>query len=316
MEILSIYFAAAVHDYDHPGVNNNFLISTQDPRALLYNDRSVLENHHCSSAFKVLRKPNNNFLYTLDNASFKIVRTHVVEMILATDLALHFDLLAKFKQKVIASGNFDPMNNSGDKSILMQVLMKCADVSNPTKEWSLYNEWINRITAEFHQQGDLEKEMGLEVSPFMNRENSSNGSNAQKGFIEFIVYPLFEALEYWTPISMFKHHLDSHRKKYCGVSAENDILVNEPSLIRTDFENFDKGFLPPAESGGHQWLSTGRRMSAYTRRPSLVQSARRFSLFQRSTGQSNAGLQSASHEIPNVSVQIATTSEDPFNKIG
>ena len=237
-------------------------------------------------------------------------------MILATDLALHFDLLSKFKQKVIASGTFDPKNNSGDKSILMQVLMKCADVSNPTKEWNLYNEWINRITAEFHQQGDLEKEMGLDVSPFMNRDNSNNGPNAQKGFIEFIVYPLFEALEYWTPIAMFKHHLDAHRKKYCGISPENDILANEPLIIRTNSDKFDKGFLPPADPGGHQghqWLSTGRRMSAYTRRPSFVQNARRFSLFQRPAGHSNAGLQSALHETPNLPLDITATSEDPFN---
>ncbi|KAJ1568771.1 cAMP-specific 3',5'-cyclic phosphodiesterase 4D, partial [Nowakowskiella sp. JEL0078] len=46
MELLGIYMAAAMHDFDHPGVPNQFLITTSDPRALRYNDKSVLENHH------------------------------------------------------------------------------------------------------------------------------------------------------------------------------------------------------------------------------------------------------------------------------
>ncbi len=37
------------------GVNNDFLIKTADPLALLYNDRSPLEMHHVASASSVLK---------------------------------------------------------------------------------------------------------------------------------------------------------------------------------------------------------------------------------------------------------------------
>ena len=100
LETLAIYVAAAIHDYDHPGVNNNFLIATRDKKALFYNDKSVLENHHCSAAFSLLLKPHNNFLAGLDKNSFTTFRSSVVDMVLATDLAQHFDLLTRFKQKV------------------------------------------------------------------------------------------------------------------------------------------------------------------------------------------------------------------------
>ena len=53
-EGLSLLLAAAIHDFDHPGFTNSFLIATGDPLAILYNDRSVLENHHVASAWKLM----------------------------------------------------------------------------------------------------------------------------------------------------------------------------------------------------------------------------------------------------------------------
>ena len=35
-------FAAAIHDYEHPGLNNNYLVKTRSDLALIYNDASVL----------------------------------------------------------------------------------------------------------------------------------------------------------------------------------------------------------------------------------------------------------------------------------
>lgn len=48
LEVFAGLIAALVHDVDHPGKTNTFLVKTQAPLALLYNDRSVLENHHVS----------------------------------------------------------------------------------------------------------------------------------------------------------------------------------------------------------------------------------------------------------------------------
>ena len=100
LETLSIYIAASIHDFDHPGVNNNFLIATRDKKALLYNDKSVLENHHCSAAFNLLLKPEHNIFEGLDRKTFSTVRSNIVDIVLATDLAQHFDLLTRFKKKV------------------------------------------------------------------------------------------------------------------------------------------------------------------------------------------------------------------------
>ena len=51
--------------YHTAGVMNNFLISTRHPLALLYNNQSVLENHHCATALSLLERPELNFLHRL-----------------------------------------------------------------------------------------------------------------------------------------------------------------------------------------------------------------------------------------------------------
>ncbi|ROT71013.1 putative cGMP-inhibited 3 [Penaeus vannamei] len=75
LELMALYTAAAMHDYDHPGRTNAFLVTTNAPQAVLYNDRSVLENHHAAAAWSLfLSKPEYNFLTHLDRAEFKRFR--------------------------------------------------------------------------------------------------------------------------------------------------------------------------------------------------------------------------------------------------
>ena len=46
LTLMACYIAAIVHDLDHRGLNNDFLIKSCDPLALRYNDASPMENHH------------------------------------------------------------------------------------------------------------------------------------------------------------------------------------------------------------------------------------------------------------------------------
>lgn len=54
LELLALFTAAAIHDYDHPGRTNAFLVAIGDTKAVMYNDRAVLESHHVASAWYLL----------------------------------------------------------------------------------------------------------------------------------------------------------------------------------------------------------------------------------------------------------------------
>ena len=58
LETVGAIFASAVHDVDHPGVTNQFLVNTSSDLAIMYNDESVLENHHLAVAFKLVQQEN------------------------------------------------------------------------------------------------------------------------------------------------------------------------------------------------------------------------------------------------------------------
>ncbi|KAM9147879.1 cGMP-inhibited 3',5'-cyclic phosphodiesterase 3B isoform 3-T3 [Pangshura tecta] len=191
LELMALYVAAAMHDYDHPGRTNAFLVATNAPQAVLYNDRSVLENHHAASAWNLfLSRPEYNFLPNLDHVEFKRFRFLVIEAILATDLKKHFDFLAEFNAKAndINSHGIE-WNNENDRLLVCQICIKLADINGPAKVRDLHVKWTEGIVNEFYEQGDEEASLGLPISPFMDR-SSPQLAKLQESFITHIVGPL------------------------------------------------------------------------------------------------------------------------------
>lgn len=60
MEIFCTVLSGAAHDMDHPGTNNLFEIKTRSKLAILYNDVSVLENHHAASFFFLIENEKHD----------------------------------------------------------------------------------------------------------------------------------------------------------------------------------------------------------------------------------------------------------------
>ncbi|XP_025756237.1 cAMP-specific 3',5'-cyclic phosphodiesterase 4D isoform X8 [Oreochromis niloticus] len=195
LEILAALFASAIHDVDHPGVSNQFLINTNSELALMYNDLSVLENHHLAVGFKLLQEDNCDIFQNLNKKQRQSLRKMVIDMVLATDMSKHMNLLADLKTMVetkkVTSLGVLLLDNYSDRIQVLQNMVHCADLSNPTKPLELYRQWTDRIMVEFFTQGDREREKGMEISPMCDKHNASVEKN-QVGFIDYIVHPLWE----------------------------------------------------------------------------------------------------------------------------
>jgi len=185
-DILAAIVAAVILDYDHPGRTNAFQIATSDYKSILYNDRNVLENHHCAQAFLQLQKEENNIFKQMEKRNFSAVRKTVLEMVLATDISTHFETIGHFSS-TIQPGK---MVNEKSRLLILKMALKCADLGDSAKIITLHRRWAERRGEEFFQQGDDERKRGLPISPFMDRQKATI-PQAQLGFMDFLVIPMF-----------------------------------------------------------------------------------------------------------------------------
>ncbi|XP_069589341.1 dual specificity calcium/calmodulin-dependent 3',5'-cyclic nucleotide phosphodiesterase 1A isoform X3 [Ranitomeya imitator] len=186
LEILAMILAAAIHDYEHTGTTNNFHIQTRSDAAILYNDRSVLENHHVSAAYRIMQEDDMNVLANLSKDDWRDLRTLVIEMVLSTDMSGHF-------QQIKTMRNTLQQPEGIDKSKAMSLILHAADISHPAKPWDMHQRWTDLLMEEFFRQGDKESELGLPFSPLCDRK-STLVAQSQIGFIDFIVEPTFTLL--------------------------------------------------------------------------------------------------------------------------
>eukprot|EP00002_Diphylleia_rotans_P023757 TRINITY_DN4675_c0_g1_i6.p1 TRINITY_DN4675_c0_g1~~TRINITY_DN4675_c0_g1_i6.p1 ORF type:complete len:216 (+),score=48.62 TRINITY_DN4675_c0_g1_i6:421-1068(+) len=166
-------------------------MQTESKYSLMYNDKSIMENYHLYKAFTILKEERFNFLCNIPKEERKIVRDTVIDLVLCTDMAYHFDYLGKFKAKVGAGGDVD-ISVRENKLLVLQMALKCADLAHMAKSFPIHSRWTTLVTEEFYLQGDQEGSLKLPKSPFMDRD-SENVPKSQIGFLSFLVIPMFAA---------------------------------------------------------------------------------------------------------------------------
>lgn len=97
---LAAVLAAIIHDVSHPARTNAFLVTQDDPIAIRYSYRSPLEHMHCAVAFQVMLLPGNNIMQDMHKSEQSQIRQLMVDMVLATDNAVHSMYLGKLEGKL------------------------------------------------------------------------------------------------------------------------------------------------------------------------------------------------------------------------
>jgi len=224
----AILLAAIIHDVDHPGRTNAFLINTSDPLALLYNDTAVLEMHHAASAFKfTVNDEKANIFKNMPRDSFLTLRQSMIDMVLATELTKHFEHVNKFISIVTKSNSAVLDQESGClhqrvsrapsgansketqdlKNLIKRVMIKVADVCNQVKPRQICMEWTRRISEEYSCQSEEELKLGMSPTLPLFERSTCNLPKSQSSFIEWFLIDMCEAWHEFCGIEELVDHL-------------------------------------------------------------------------------------------------------------
>ena len=202
-------------------------MATRSPLALRYHDCSVLENHHACCAFTLLER--SGLLAHLAPAEHAELRKTIVDAVLATDMSVHGDLLARMTARVAAlreaaaaaaapAGAADAQLADAsrvrrtstttpggmpsaafrrdcleDRRLLVSYLLHCADLCNPLLPFALSRRIAGELETEFANQAAMERAAGLPVSVMLSPDAPSKARN-EIGFIKAVVAPLYRPL--------------------------------------------------------------------------------------------------------------------------
>tara|TARA_B110001452_G_scaffold263814_1_gene265818 strand:+ start:457 stop:2259 length:1803 start_codon:yes stop_codon:yes gene_type:complete len=252
LDHLACLIGATIHDFQHPGINNNFLAATKHDYAITYNDQSILESHHVAASWRILLTEECNFLTRLSKEQFNELRSIMIQIVLGTDMKYHFEHCTKFKTKVNSDG-FQPASEGkpgcdrDDVRFLLSLAVHTADIANPAKPLKLCLLWTEMVMEEFFEQGDQEARLGMPISPFYDREKTSV-AQCQMGFINVLVKPLYH--EFCTllgepALTEALGTLQSNLKDW-ETHGNGLMVMGDPSFLA-------KGIVGPAvkKKGGH-----------------------------------------------------------------
>ncbi|KAL2024663.1 hypothetical protein VTK56DRAFT_6864 [Thermocarpiscus australiensis] len=194
-EALTLLITAIGHDVGHPGVNNGFLVTLNAPLAQLYNDRSVLESFHCAAYSQILRR------YWPSVFCDAKMRKLMISSILATDMGLHFDYMKKLgrlQSQLSENGSIDSWGGStknDHKALICALLIKCADISNVSRQHDTALKWMHILADEFSRQATMESELAIPTSLMSEpKKDTLSLSAAQLKFMNVFAIPLFQGV--------------------------------------------------------------------------------------------------------------------------
>ncbi|CRH00672.1 cGMP-specific phosphodiesterase, putative [Plasmodium relictum] len=189
-----LHVSSLCHDVGHPGLNNYFLINSEDNLALTYNDNSVLENYHCSLVFKSLKEESCNIFENYPYNIFITCRKNIIRAILSTDMKNHFEYISNFRtlKEFI---NYDNLTTDQIWQILCLVI-KASDIGHSALEWNKHVEWTLKINEEFYLQGLLEKSLNMQKSFLCDITTIDKLAASQIDFLKHLCIPLFNELNY------------------------------------------------------------------------------------------------------------------------
>ncbi|KIJ62183.1 hypothetical protein HYDPIDRAFT_176703 [Hydnomerulius pinastri MD-312] len=159
LDLFALFIAAIGHDVGHPGLTNMFMKNANTPLSTVYDGKSALEHMHYAILIQAMRHHGLGGLLDRHNGG-QCFRKSLAGIVLATDMGVHFEFMKNFAL-LVDGKDFAPKSQ---KLLLCQAIIKCADISNPSRPPGVSRYWANALMAEWSSQASLEKLWRLPAS--------------------------------------------------------------------------------------------------------------------------------------------------------
>ena len=83
--------------------------------------------------YKMFGTRENDLLGHLPKSDQDMARRLIIDLVLATDISRHFSLVSQFNTR-LSMNNLD-LDTTADMTLTLQMIIKCADVSNPSRAY-------------------------------------------------------------------------------------------------------------------------------------------------------------------------------------
>lgn len=155
--LFALFIAAIGHDVGHPGLTNMFMKNAKAPLSDVYDNKSALEQMHYTLLIQAMRLHGLGNLLDRPDSGFRKVLAGIV---LATDMNVHYDFIRDF-QSLVGGREYSLHRR---RLLLCQAIIKCADISNPSRPPSVSHYWASALMHEWAAQASLEKRCRLPPS--------------------------------------------------------------------------------------------------------------------------------------------------------
>jgi hypothetical protein len=130
-------------------------------------------------------------------------------------MSKHFTILTELKTKL--GNNFPNKESFEDRNLIVSVSLKIANQFKVVRERNNFFKWMENMFEEFYKQGEIEKQLELPISKFMDKE-TTNKEKAYANYLTVVSRPLF--VTYMILVndaevseSVFKDGIDKNKKQ-------------------------------------------------------------------------------------------------------
>ncbi|EIM21914.1 HD-domain/PDEase-like protein [Wallemia mellicola] len=155
-------------------------------------------------------------------------RNLMSKTVLATDMSLHFDFMKMLTDMRERRLNGKECDEDLDRTLLLQALIKCADISNPARPYHVCEHWSKALLEEWAKQAALETQLSLPVTVFSSADPVSQ-AKSQVSFIDMFVQPLFQTLSDFLPgMKGVLEHCKKNKERWLSKTEKSESQKTSP----------------------------------------------------------------------------------------